>query len=79
LEKIDAGSFPSIHASRISLVYFTLFNVTNLLSLKIAFISVIAVVAFSRVALKRHFWTDIIGGIVIGISIYFIFNYFSIL
>lgn len=79
LEKIDAGSFPSIHASRISLVYFTLFNFTNTLSLKMAFISVICVVAYSRVALKRHFWTDIAGGIIIGISIYFVFNYFSIL
>ena len=79
LEKIDAGSFPSIHASRISLVYFTLFNYATSPSLKIAFISVIAIVAYSRVALKRHFWTDIIGGIFIGISIYFIFNYFLML
>lgn len=79
LEKIDAGSFPSIHASRISLVYFTLFHQATSLSLKIAFLAVIAVVAYSRVALKRHFWTDIIGGIIIGISIYFIFHYFSIL
>jgi len=79
LEKIDAGSFPSIHASRIALVYFTLFNSTEELSLKIAFISVIFIVALSRVLLKRHFWTDIIGGLFIGISIYFIFNHFSIL
>ncbi len=79
LEKIDAGSFPSIHASRISLVYFTLFNNASNLSLKITFLAVIAVVAYSRVALKRHFVTDIIGGITIGIGIYFIFNYFSIL
>lgn len=79
LEKIDAGSFPSIHASRISLVYFTLFSHAESLGLQIAFLLVILIVAYSRVALKRHFWTDIIGGILIGISIYFAFNFFSIL
>lgn len=76
LEKIDAGSFPSIHASRISLVYLTLLFFTNHLSLKIVFALVILVVTYSRVSLKRHYWTDILGGVVIGSIIFFLFNQF---
>ena len=75
LEKIDAGSFPSIHASRISLVYLTLMAHTNLLSLKVIFALVIMTVLYSRVALKRHFWIDILGGFVIGFVLFYIFNY----
>lgn len=74
LEKIDAGSFPSIHASRITLVYLTLFQFTDNLILKFIFILVIVVVTYSRVSLKRHYWQDIFGGIFIGIIIFYLFN-----
>ena len=37
LEKIDAGSFPSIHASRITIVYLFLFSNTESLAIKITF------------------------------------------
>ena len=74
LEKIDAGSFPSIHASRITLVYLTLFQFTDNLILKFIFILVIVVVTYSRVSLKRHYWQDIFGGISIGIIIFYLFN-----
>lgn len=76
LEKIDAGSFPSIHASRISLVYLTLFNFAELTSLKVIFILVILIVTYSRVSLKRHYWTDIIGGVTIGAIIFYLFDQF---
>jgi len=76
LEKIDAGSFPSIHASRITLVYLTLFNFAELISLKIIFILVILIVTYSRVSLKRHFWADIFGGIAIGSIIFYLFDQF---
>lgn len=76
LEKIDAGSFPSIHASRITLVYLTLFNYTNIIPLKIIFLLVIFVVTYSRVSLKRHYWNDIIGGVIIGGIIFYLFDQF---
>lgn len=77
VEKIDAGSFPSLHSSRITLVYLTLFSFADILSLKFAFLAVIPLVMLSRVQLKKHFWTDIIGGFVIGLLIWFIsINYF---
>lgn len=72
LEKIDAGSFPSLHSSRITIVYLTLFSFTTLLVFKIIFISIIPVVMLSRINLKKHFLTDIISGFVIGLIIWWI-------
>jgi len=78
IEKIDAGSFPSLHSSRITLVYLTLFSTATLIVLKIAFLVVIPVVMLSRINLKKHFLTDIIGGFVIGLIIWWLsFSYFS--
>lgn len=72
VEKIDAGSFPSLHSSRITLVYLSLFSFADVLSLKLVFLAVILVVMLSRVQLKKHFWTDIIGGFIIGGLIWYI-------
>lgn len=74
IEKIDAGSFPSIHASRITIVYLTLFSNSESLAIKIAFICVIALVFFSRVKLKKHFWIDVLGGFVIGVLIWYLLS-----
>lgn len=77
LEKIDAGSFPSLHSSRITLVYLTLFSFANLIALKIIFLAIIPVVMLSRINLKKHFIADIIGGFSIGLIIWWIsINYF---
>jgi len=75
LEKIDAGSFPSIHASRITLVYLTLFINTDIISIKIVFLVVIALVLFSRILLKKHFWIDVLGGFILGLLIWLLFFY----
>jgi len=72
IEKIDAGSFPSIHASRITLTYLTLFLNTDILITKIVYIFVILFVIISRVLLKKHFVIDVIGGFIIGFIIWFI-------
>ena len=72
LEKIDAGSFPSLHSSRITIVYLTLFYFGTLLVFKIIFISIIPLVMLSRINLKKHFLTDIIGGFVIGLIIWWL-------
>ena len=72
MEKIDAGSFPSLHSSRITLVYLTLFSTASLLVLKITFLLIIPIVMLSRINLKKHFVTDIIGGFVIGALIWWV-------
>lgn len=76
MEKIDAGSFPSLHAARITLVYLTLFLNADLVIMKVLFILIIITVCFSRVNLKKHFWTDIIGGVTMGGIIFWISTFF---
>lgn len=66
LEKIDAGSFPSIHAARITLVYLTLLSHTESIVIKVVCALVILLVILSRVNLKKHFWADVIGGFILG-------------
>lgn len=73
LEKIDAGSFPSLHAARITLVYLTLFSASVLISHKIIFLSIIVLVILSRVKLKKHFWADVVGGFLMGGFIWWFF------
>lgn len=75
IEKIDAGSFPSLHSSRITLVYLTLFHFASLTSLKVVFIIIIPIVMFSRINLKKHFLTDIVGGLIIGAIIWYLSIY----
>lgn len=75
LEKIDAGSFPSIHASRITLVYLTLFSHTDSVWIKVVVLLVIVLVILSRVVLKKHYWIDVLGGFVIGFLMWLLFFY----
>jgi len=75
LEKIDAGSFPSLHASRITIVYLTLFSATNFLPFKIIFLAIIPIVMLSRINLKKHFFIDIVGGFIIGVVIWSLSQY----
>ncbi len=70
MEKIDAGSFPSLHAARISLVYLTLFSVAELWIFKVLFLLVIVLVSVSRIILSKHFWTDVAGGLTMGSLIF---------
>lgn len=68
-EKIDAGSFPSIHAARISFVYLTLGYIQYQLDawyyLPI-FALVIVLVGYSRVFLHKHFPLDVAAGYTFG-------------
>lgn len=75
IEKIDAGSFPSLHSSRIALVYLTMFSFAENPIMKILFLLVILGVVLSRINLKKHFITDVIGGLVIGTVIWYVSSY----
>ena len=76
IEKIDAGSFPSLHSSRITIVYLILFSATTFIAFKILFIAIIPIVMLSRINLKKHFLTDILGGFVIGVVLWWLSSYF---
>lgn len=76
MDKIDAGSFPSIHSSRIMIAYLFLFSHSNNIWLGISFISIICLVGMSRVILKKHYISDVVGGLIIGgIIAYLALNY----
>ncbi len=74
LEKIDAGSFPSIHAFRIAYTYSSLAYLQYVQSgggllFPLVALVVVAVVGYSRVFLRKHFATDVAAGYAIGLSV----------
>src|SRR3989338_3221283 len=73
LERLENSSFPSVHAGRAGLLYMAFFYghapVLSLMGLALA-----ATVAASRVALKRHYPSDVAAGAVLG----FIIGYFAL-
>ena len=75
-EKIDAGSFPSIHAARISFVYaniaYPYYLMDKFLPVLLC-ILIIALVGYSRIFLKKHFLTDVIAGYIIGSTSFLLF------
>ncbi len=72
VEKIDAGSFPSLHSSRIALVYLSMFSFAENPIMKVLFLLVILGVVLSRINLKKHFLSDVIGGLIIGTAIWYL-------
>ncbi|MBI2655098.1 phosphatase PAP2 family protein [Candidatus Woesearchaeota archaeon] len=75
IEKLDASSFPSLHASRTAfLAGFFIEYFSNLLAS--AFLAALAlIVVYSRIYLNRHDWKDVSAGAVLGALAYFAVNY----
>ena len=73
IRKIDASSFPSIHAARATVLFlFILFNfLNNLLLLCLSFVLTLSIL-YSRIYLKKHDPTDIVGGVLLGIFSFFV-------
>ncbi len=66
-EKVDASSFPSAHTMRSVILVIIL---RNFMQDNLVFILLILIslgVSISRVYLKRHFLSDVIGGLILGI------------
>ncbi|MFH1181630.1 MAG: phosphatase PAP2 family protein [Candidatus Woesearchaeota archaeon] len=66
IERLDASSFPSVHAARSSFLYLYLAWFAAIPA-KIAFIAVILAVSMSRILLKKHYIIDVLAGYGIGI------------
>jgi membrane-associated phospholipid phosphatase len=69
LWRLDASSFPSLHSMRSTVYSIILMNFFQNIWLSMIFALAVAGVAYTRVKIKRHFVSDVIGGIAIGIVI----------
>lgn len=72
-KKIKFSSFPSFHATRITVLSLMITQIFNY-SLEIVFLALIVsvLVCYSRILLQRHYFIDVIGGVVCGILLWFI-------
>lgn len=67
VERIDASSFPSLHTARVVMLVLFLIDFFKNDSVT-AFLTVLAfLIMYSRVHLHKHDWTDIAGGIILGV------------
>jgi undecaprenyl-diphosphatase len=68
LEKIDASSFPSVHAARAIFLCFSIILAFNLNWILNSFVILLAIlVIYSRIYLLKHDIVDAIGGILLGL------------
>jgi len=66
LEKIEAGSFPSIHSSRWSVfAFFVLLQGYTTVAASVLLVLML-VVGWTRFVLRKHYWRDIVAGWIIG-------------
>ena len=67
VERYYAGSFPSIHSARAAATLFTLFSLKPSLFSGFITIFLVSSVGYSRIYFKKHYLTDVVAGIIIGI------------
>lgn len=66
-ERFDASSFPSVHALRASILSFYFYEYyPSSASFALALFAV-AVVSYSRVFLKKHYFADVVAGALVGL------------
>ena len=71
LDEIDSHSFPSNHSLRIILLSLVMINLFKNVYVTMFFVILSLAVCGSRVILKRHYFVDVIGGIILGVFCYF--------
>ncbi len=67
IERIDASSFPSIHAFRVSYILIVFSHAFQNLTATILIFTSAFLVCVSRIYLRKHDYVDVLGGIVLGI------------
>ncbi len=74
LEKITASSFPSLHSMRsiLLVMFLSQYFQNNLLTTLL--IAMFLLVVITRLTLKKHYFIDIIGGLIIGLIIWYLTN-----
>lgn len=69
LEKLDASSFPSIHAARSGFLFSVFGIFFNSIAAWIILSLLCLLVLYSRYYLKKHHFVDLVGGSIIGFFI----------
>lgn len=77
IEKIHSRSFPSLHAMRTTILAATFAQLIDNKIATLFLILLIIIVSWTRTQLKKHYITDIIGGIVFGLTIFVFVNWLS--
>ena len=75
IEKLDAASFPSLHASRTAFIGAFFMAYFGNIILAAALVLMTLLIAYSRIYLKRHDFKDVAAGIILGILVYFAVQY----
>ncbi|MBI2135221.1 phosphatase PAP2 family protein [Candidatus Woesearchaeota archaeon] len=70
LEKIESGSFPSVHSASIMYSGLVIIKSVDSLLIDTIFILIIMLVGYSRHFLKKHYFKDILAGYAIGLLIF---------
>ena len=71
-EKIDSGSFPSIHSARVMLLALVVLPfLSSPFALLFTALSVI-LVGVSRIVLNKHFFVDVLAGFVFGLLVWYL-------
>jgi len=69
-EKVEAGSFPSLHSARTFLIFLFSFFWTNIFVSFLFFIFWL-LISYSRIYLKKHYYIDILGWLILASLLYF--------
>ncbi|MBI2583132.1 MAG: phosphatase PAP2 family protein [Candidatus Aenigmarchaeota archaeon] len=77
MHKIDAGSFPSQHVTRGTILWFLVSSFFNTPIFWIISIIAIILIAYTRISLKRHHKADAIGGFIAGLIAFFLILYLN--
>jgi len=72
IERIEASTFPSLHAARSGFMALAFVYYFNNLALNITIVIIALLISYSRVYLKKHYWLDIIAGWILGIITYYL-------
>ena len=75
IEKLDAASFPSLHAARTAFMGAFFMAYFNNAILTAVLVLMVFSIAYSRIYLKRHDIKDVTAGIILGILVYFAVQY----
>lgn len=69
-QKIEASSFPSVHAERALFLSLLLGSRAQNTYVSAVLVAAAALVCFSRIYLKKHYWSDVIAGAALGVAMF---------